>query len=465
MTDVMDMMTLAPAPRVQHSTLDPTPVREIRIAVLGLGQVGGAIASLAVRAAGTLPASFRVASALVRDPQKPRAIDATALPLTTDPQTALASRPDVLVEVLGGIEPARTLVLEALNAGIPVVTANKTLLAYCGAELFAASAAAGVPLLCEASVLAGVPFLGTLGRRPLSRSVTGFHGILNGTSNFMLTRMARDGAAFDEALASAQRAGFAEPDSSKDIEGDDAVEKVCVLLRLLAGFDVHPSQIVKIGIATVDGRDQRHAAALGGTIRPVAVADWSGAAVAAYVGPAFVEGTSALSRVDGVQNAIALTTLWSGELFFSGPGAGPTVTAATVLDDVIEASQHGGTMAIECEPARPEQAKGQTGRRANPRAANARHGCERRPTPPVASVNDGGWFVRLTSSSLGETEAPSLLSSLGIRLRRASYIDARSGRHSQWLLTHPCGRVHLDAALDLLSARTGCCAWRIPALE
>jgi homoserine dehydrogenase len=432
--------------------VDAAPVREIRVAILGLGQVGGAIASLAARAAGTVPASFHVASALVRDPQKPRAIDAAALPLTTDPRTALASKPDVLVEVLGGIEPARTLVLEALTAGIPVVTANKTLLAYCGAELVAAAALAGVPLLYEASVLAGVPFLGTLGRRPLARSVTGFRGILNGTSNFMLTRMARDGAGFAEALASAQRAGFAEPDPSKDVEGDDAVEKLCVLLRHLAGFDVHPSQIDKTGITSLDGRDQQHAAAFGGTVRPVAAADWSEAAVAAYVGPAYVEGTNALGRVDGVQNAIALTTLWSGELFFSGPGAGPTVTAATVLDDVVEASQNGGAASLDAGRARSERATGHARRRANP-------------TPAVTSVNDGGWFVRLTSSSLAEAGAPSLLASLGIRLRRASCIDARSGRHSQWLLTHPCGRAHLDAALGVLSAKTGCAAWRIPALE
>ena len=430
------MTIVAPAPRVQHCTSDSTPVREIRLAVLGLGHVGGAIATLAGRAAGTLPANFHVAAALVRDPQKPRGIDTAALPLTTDPRTALASKPDVLIEVLGGIEPARTLVIEALSAGIPVVTANKTLLAYCGAELFAVAAAAGVPLLYEASVLAGVPFLGSLGRRPLARSVTGFRGILNGTSNFVLTRMARDGAGFDAALASAQRAGFAEPDPSKDIDGDDAVEKLCVLLRHLAGFDVHPSQIDKAGIAGVEERDQQHAAAFGGTVRPVVVADWSERALAAYAGPAYVEGTNALSRVDGVQNAVALTTLWSGELFFSGPGAGPTVTAATILDDVVEASRNGETVPVES-----------------------------RPTPPVTSLNDGAWFIRLTSTSLGEADAPSLLASLGIRLRRVSHIDARSGRHSQWLLTHPCGRVHLDAALDLLSAKTGCGRWRIPVLE
>ena len=429
------MTIVAHAPRAQHTTID-VPVREIRIAVLGLGQVGGAVATLAARAAGALPATFHVAAALVRDPQKSRAIDTAALPLTTDPRTALASKPDVLIEVLGGIEPARTLVIEALNAGIPVVTANKTLLAYCGAELFAAAAAAGVPLLYEASVLAGVPFLGTLGRRPFARSVTGFRGILNGTSNFVLSRMARDGAGFAEALTSAQRAGFAEPDPSKDVEGDDSVEKLCVLLRHLAGFDVHPSQIDKTGIAGVDGRDQQHAAAFGGTVRPIVLADWNESTVAAYAGPACVQGTNALSRVDGVQNAIALSTLWSGELFFSGPGAGPTVTAATVLDDVIEASRHAETVAVES-----------------------------RPTPRVASLNDSAWFIRLTSTALGESDAPSLLSSLGIRLRRVSHIDARSGRHSQWLLTHPCGRVHLDAALDVLSAKSGSCAWRIPVLE
>ncbi len=341
------MTIVAHAPRAQHTTIDSAPVREIRIAILGLGQVGSAIAALAARASVTLPATFDVAAALVRDPHKSRAIDTASLPLTTDPGTALASKPDVLIEVLGGIEPARTLVLEALHAGIPVVTANKTLLAYCGAELLAAAAAAGVPLLYEASVLAGVPFLGTLARRPLARSVTGFRGILNGTSNFVLSRMARDGASFAEALASAQRAGFAEPDPSKDVEGDDAVEKLCVLLRHLAGFDVHPSQIDKTGIAGVEARDQQHAAAFGGTVRPVVLADWSESVLAAHAGPAYVQGANALSRVDGVQNAIALTTLWSGELFFSGPGAGPTVTAATVLDDVIEASRSAEAVSTE----------------------------------------------------------------------------------------------------------------------
>ena len=210
--------------------------------------------------------------------------------------------------MLGGIEPARTLVIEALNAGIPVVTANKTLLAYCGAELFAAAAAAGVPLLYEASVLAGVPFLGTLGRRPLARSVTGFRGILNGTSNFILSRMARDGAGFAEALAERPARRLRRTDPSKDVDGDDAVEKLCVLLRHLAGFDVHPSQIDKTGIAGVE-RARSAARRRPSEARFARSCSPTGASrqLTAYAGPAYVHGTIALSRVDGVQNAIALT--------------------------------------------------------------------------------------------------------------------------------------------------------------
>jgi homoserine dehydrogenase len=190
-----------------------------------------------------------------------------------------------------------------------------------------------------------------------------------------------------------------------------------------------------VGISDVDLRDQQHAAAFGGALRPIVLADWNASEVTAYAGPAYVDGSSALCRVDGVQNAIALSTRWSGELFFSGPGAGPTVTAATVLDDVTEASAEG------C-----------------PIAAASR-------TTSVSSLPVSGWFVRLTSSSLGEADAPSLLASLGIRLRRVSHIDARSACHSQWLLTHPCKRDHIDAALGVLSSKNSTAAWRIPVLE
>jgi homoserine dehydrogenase len=409
--------------------------RPVRIALLGLGQVGGAIAAIA-GAPASHQGRFLIASTLVRDLQRPRSIDTGHLALTASHREPLRSRPDVVVEVLGGCEPARTLVLSALHSGIPVVTANKSLLAACGDELFAAAAAARVPLLYEASVLAGVPFLGTFARRPIAGSaITGLRGIVNGTSNFIVSRMAHERSGFQEALAAAQRAGYAEPDPAKDIDGDDAVEKLCVLLRHFAGFSVAPSQIDHAGISGVDIADIAHASTFGGAVRPVVQADWTGDGLSAYAGPAYVAAGNALCRVDGVQNAIALTTAASGELFFGGPGAGPEVTAATVLDDVIEAAA-GASSPIET--ARPAA---------------------------VSRLTGAGWFLRISSSTLAESDAPGLLASLGVRLRRASHVDARGGEHSQWLLTHPCSRAHLAAALQLVTSRTGCRHMCLPVLQ
>jgi homoserine dehydrogenase len=428
MTTVLNDVAAQPAPFSHASSR-----REIRVALLGLGQVGTAVAATAAALADS---RFSITAAVVRDVGRPRAVDTSRFTLTTDPREALASKPDIVVEVLGGLEPARSAILAALSARIPVVTANKSLLAAHGDELFAAAARAGVPLLYEASVLAGVPFLGMFRRRPLARTVTGIQGILNGTSNFILSRMARAGADFSAALADAQRLGYAEPDPSKDIDGDDAVEKLCVLLRHFGDFSVAPSQIDQRGIRDVCPADLQHATDFGGALRPVAVAAWTGAKVTAYAGPAFVETAHHLYRVDGVQNAVKLTTPLGDSLFFSGPGAGPSVTAATVLDDVVEAFRPGG----ELESPRP-------------RASDVAHQAE------------AGWFVRLTSSALAEDAAPALLGSLGVRLRRASHVDARSGRHYQWLLTQPCARAHLTAALDVLEARTGSHGWSVPCVE
>lgn len=428
MTTVLNDVAAQPAPFFQASRR-----REIRVALLGLGQVGTAVAATAAALADS---RFSITAAVVRDVSRPRAVDTSRFTLTTDPCEALASNPDIVVEVLGGLEPARSAILAALSARIPVVTANKSLLAAHGDELFAAAARAGVPLLYEASVLAGVPFLGMFRRRPLARTVAGIQGILNGTSNFILSRMARDGADFSAALADAQRLGYAEPDPSKDIDGDDAVEKLCVLLRHFGDFSVAPLQIERRGVRDVCPPDLQHATAFGGALRPVAVASWSDARVTAYAGPAFVEAANPLSRVEGVQNAVMLTTALSDRLFFSGPGAGPSVTAATVLDDVVEAFRPGG----ELESPRP-------------RACDVAHQAE------------AGWFVRLTSSALAEDAAPALLGSLGVRLRRVSHVDARAGRHHQWLLIQPCARAHLTAALDVLEARTGSQSWHVPCVE
>jgi homoserine dehydrogenase len=428
------MTTVAHAVRAPRSAPADVRVPPIRVALLGLGQVGCAVADLARQAGEDAP--LLLVSALVRNVARPRASATGSIELTADPARALASRPDVVVEVLGGLEPARTLVVAALSSGIPVVTANKSLLAVHGDELFATAARTGTPLRYEASVIAGVPFLGMFARRSRARTATALSGIVNGTSNFILSRMAAERMPFSEALAGAQRAGYAEPDPSKDIQGADAVEKLSVLVRHFANRSVKPEAIETRGIAGVEGPDLARAAAFGGTIRPLVLADWEDGSLKAYAGPAFVPADHCLARVDGVQNAIAVRTRWSGDLFFSGPGAGPIATAATVLDDVAEACLPGATP---------------------PPAAAQASACG-----PIES----GWFVRLTAPDLQDAqEGPERLAGLGIRLRRTSSLGSGAAGRQQWLLTAACARDHLEAALDLLSARTGGDTWAIRAIE
>jgi homoserine dehydrogenase len=406
----------------------------VRVALLGLGKVGSAVAELA-RAHATGPHRFTIGSALVRSTCRARPVD--GIPLVTHPAKALDVPSDVVVELLGGIEPARTLLLNALAAGIPVVTANKSVLATHGDELFEAAARSGAPLLYEGSVLAGVPFLGTFSRRPWIRDVTAVFGIVNGTTNFILSRMAAERVPFDRALRDAQHAGYAEPDPAKDLAGDDAVEKLCVLVRHFGGWSVRPEEIETAGIQQIEQQDLEQAAKFGGMLRPVIVADWIGGRMSACVGPAFVPASNPLARIDGVQNAVILRTRWSGDLFYSGPGAGPTVTAATVLDDIIEAYE--GVHVSPQLTARP-------------------------PHPCVAP--ETGWFVRISALSLRNAQqAPELLGTLGVRTKRSSPILSCHGMHRQWMLTTPCAREHVAAALDVLVARVGGEWWYARALE
>lgn len=412
------------------------PGHEIRMALLGVGQVGSAIVEL-VRARENDTPAFTIASALVRDVRRRRGVATSDLPLTTDPAAALASTADVVVEVLGGIEPARDLVLTALERGTPVVTANKTLLAVHGDELLDAARRGGAPLLYEATALAGVPFLGTFSRRPYARGVTGFSGIVNGTTNFILSRMADDRSPLDQALQAAQRTGYAEPDPSKDLLGIDAAEKACVLLRHFGGWSVAPGHVPTSGILDIHPGDLEHAAVLGGVVRPVVSAEWDEGGVRACVGPAFVSAGSLLGRTGGVQNALSLRTRWSGELSFSGPGAGPAVTAATVLDDVYEA--------VRTSAAVPPPARHPSGTL----------------SPPVT-----GWLVRVTARDLvNEPHARGVLERLGVRVRRASPIALCAGQQAQWLLTGAADAAHAGAALDLLASRIGGRVWRIPAFD
>ena len=309
-----------------------TRAAPVRVGLLGCGNVGSAFAALA-RSSSQPP--LGITHALIRDSLRPRPTLPPAARRVVDPGAFFATPPDVLVELLGGIEPARTLVLEALHRGIPVVTANKSLLAAHGVELREAATRSSTPLLYEAAVVAGVPFLGIFARRPNAADVKSLIGVVNGTSNYILTQARDRRCGIDEPLAEAQRLGYAEPDPSSDIDGIDAAQKLVVLLQHFAHVNVRTEAIETGGIRDIDSAEIDHAAELGGTLKPVISADWNGQ-LQAFSGTVFIPRGHLLAGVDGVENALVLSGR-RGRLVFRGPGAGPEVTAATVLDDVLEA--------------------------------------------------------------------------------------------------------------------------------
>ena len=408
------------------AAIQEAPTAILRVALLGLGQVGSALASL-LHEQPALQRRFAIAGALVRDLARPRGPAATGIPLTTEGTSLLTPDTGVVVEVLGGIEPARSLVLGALERGLPVVTANKSLLAAHGDELLEAAHHARAPLRYEASVIAGVPFLGLLERRPLAADVASLRGIVNGTSNFILSTMASGRGPFEAALAAAQAHGYAEPEPANDIRGIDAAEKLCVLLRHFGGWSVRPAAIETTGIDELIPQDLEHARWFGGAIRPVVCADWRGDVPEAFAGPAFVDERHPFAHVDGVTNAIALHSRWCGDLVFSGPGAGPAATAATLLDDANEAGR--------------EQFVGAWS------AARTAASCGAPTT---------GWFVRLCAMRLPEADdLARQFDAGGISLRRTGALDTRTATECQWVLTHPCSRGRIGRAIAALRA-AGC---------
>jgi homoserine dehydrogenase len=418
----------------------------IRVGLFGLGHVGSAVARLA----GAIgPWRIETTAALVRDPSRPR--DAQAIAVTTDPADIFRARPDVIVEALGGIEPARRLVLDALKRGIPVVTANKSLLAHHGEELADAAARAGVAFRYEASVIAGVPFLSTFAGRPHASRVTSIAGIVNGTTNFILSAMDGGQSGYALALADAQRRGYAEPDPSNDVRGIDAAEKLAILVRQFYGRHVDPLAIETTGMEDLTPLDFAHARALGGTLKPVVVAEpvsVDASAIAAFAGPAFVPVEHPLARVRQANNGLCIRDVAGSDLCFTGPGAGPDVTAVTILDDVIEAAARRRFDVID--------------------AAAGRRGA------PVFSVSDTTaaspttpWLVRLAHD--GSLRAPgdvlAVLAAHGVTASRTSIRSADRGQWSHAILTHPCTRPRVEAAAAAAAALTGSTAGVYRALE
>ncbi|MGH9114798.1 MAG: homoserine dehydrogenase [Acidimicrobiales bacterium] len=336
----------------------------VRVGLLGCGNVGGSLVRLLVEDAERIAARtglrLQLAAVAVRSQSRER--DAPIPPgvLTTDAHSVVEDpRVDVVVEVIGGIEPARTLILAALKAGKPVVTANKELLANCGAELFEAASTAGVDLLFESSVAGGIPLI-----RPLRESLAGERirriiGIVNGTTNFILTRMSESTASYHDALAEAQSLGYAERDPTADVEGFDAAAKAAILANVAFGVRVVAGDVYREGISSVTAADISMARRLGYAVKLVAVVEHDGGpgddgrsgsrgeapvaqgeSVAVRVHPAMVPLTHPLAAVRDSFNAVFVEGDAVGELMFLGRGAGGMPTASAVLGDLLDASHN-----------------------------------------------------------------------------------------------------------------------------
>ena len=316
----------------------------VGIGIAGAGTVGGALLRRLVTDRAVVMArtglDFEVRRVVVRQADKKRELPVPAGIITTDVLDLVTDDTiDLVVEVMGGLEPAGTLVLAALQAGKPVVTANKELIAARAPQLIAAASAAGVPLLFEAAVGGGIPIIRPLTETLAGEQVSRVMGIVNGTTNFILTAMTEHGRSYADALAEAQALGYAEPDPTADVSGADAAAKAAILAGLAFGVWVDPDRVHREGIDGLTVDDLTAAHRLGYVIKLLAVAERTGAGVVARVHPAMVPIGHPLASIRGATNAIFLSGKAVGDLLFAGPGAGGEPTATAVLGDVIDAAR------------------------------------------------------------------------------------------------------------------------------
>jgi homoserine dehydrogenase len=331
------------------SDYEDKPGKVLRVALLGCGVVGTQVARLLAEQADDLAvrsgARLELAGIAVRRMSHPRPGVDPAL-LTTD-ALGLATRPDVdiVIEVIGGIEPARSLILAAMESGKSVVTANKVLLAEHGEQVHAASRAFSTDLYYEAAVAGAIPIL-----RPLRESLAGdtVHrvlGIVNGTTNFILDRMDSSGADFGDSLEEAQSLGYAEADPTADVEAFDAAAKAAILAGLAFHTKVTAADVYREGITEVTAADIASAKSLGRTVKLLAICERSGAngseeGVAVRVHPAMIPRSHPLAAVGGAYNAVFVEARSAGRLMFYGAGAGGTPTASAVLGDVVAVARN-----------------------------------------------------------------------------------------------------------------------------
>ncbi|WP_374830668.1 homoserine dehydrogenase [Paenochrobactrum pullorum] len=355
----------------------------LRIGVAGLGTVGGSVLRILREKAEMLTRQcgreMVVTAVSARDRTRDRGVDLSNITWFDDPvELAKSDKIDVFVELIGGDEgPAKASVEAALNAGRHVVTANKALLAKHGVALAEIAEEKGILLNFEAAVAGGIPVIKAMRESLTGNTVSRVYGIMNGTCNYILTRMWEEGISFEDCLADAQRLGYAEADPTFDIEGNDTAHKLALLTSLAFGNQIAADDIYMEGISNISLADIRAADELGYRIKLLGVALKTPNGIEQRVQPTMVPTSSVIAQVHGVTNAVAIETDLLGELLLSGPGAGGNATASAVLGDLADIAksrpgfQHGPVFGTPAKALAPYQ-----------RAAMRNH--------------EGGYFIRLT---------------------------------------------------------------------
>lgn len=337
--------------------------RSVNIALLGIGTIGGGVARALLNKKKTLarqagsPLALKIVVEKDTSRHGTQGLDKSIF--TTDYKKAVYNKDiDVVIELIGGEHPAYEFIKEALINGKHVVTANKELMAKHGAELLSIAHEHHAGLRFEASVGGGIPLISPFQRDLVANDIQAIYAIVNGTTNYILTRMAHDGLDFNVALKQAQKLGYAEANPANDIGGLDAAYKLAILTSLGFDMDVNFSEVYYEGISKLRSRDFRYASELGYAIKLLAIAKRSGKRVEARVHPVFIPAESLLAKVDGVYNAIYVSGDLVGNVLFYGQGAGPSATSSAVIADVINIAQNINTRRDNAPRFIPEKTSG-----------------------------------------------------------------------------------------------------------
>jgi len=324
-----------------RQSADGDTLEPVKIGILGLGTVGSGTVNVLTRNADEIQRragrAIRVVHAAARDPKRPRDCPVQGIRITSKPEEVV-NDPElaVVVELMGGYEPARSLVLRAIENGKHVVTANKALIAAHGNEIFAAASRKGVMVAFEAAVAGGIPIIKTIREGLAGNRIEWLAGIINGTSNFILTEMRDRGADFGEVLREAQRLGYAEADPTFDIEGVDAAHKLTILAAIAFGIPLQFDKAYTEGISKITRQDVSYAEQMGYRIKLLGIARRNAAGIELRVHPTLIPERRLIANVDGVMNAVLVKGDAVGPTLYYGAGAGAEPTASAVVADIVD---------------------------------------------------------------------------------------------------------------------------------